>query len=57
VSTGLPVDLHIRNLPYSTATCNLTVMHNESAFCYALRMITVDIETFARCQLYRLLWP
>ena len=26
-------------------------------FCYALRMITVVIETFARCQLYRLLWP
>jgi len=26
-------------------------------FCYALRMITVVIKTFARCQLYRLLWP
>ena len=26
-------------------------------FCYALRMITVVIETFTRCQLYRLLWP
>jgi len=25
--------------------------------CYALKMITVVIETFARCQLYRLLWP
>jgi len=24
--------------------------------CYALKMITVVIETFARCQLYRLLW-
>jgi len=24
---------------------------------YALKMITVVIETFARCQLYRLLWP
>jgi len=24
---------------------------------YALRMITVVIETFARCPLYRLLWP
>jgi len=27
------------------------------AYCYALKMITVVIETFARCQLYRLLWP
>jgi len=26
-------------------------------YCYALKMITVVIETFARCQLYRLLWP
>ena len=25
-------------------------------YCYALKMITVVIETFARCQLYRLLW-
>jgi len=25
--------------------------------CYAQKMITVVIETFARCQLYRLLWP
>jgi len=24
---------------------------------YAKKMITVVIETFARCQLYRLLWP
>jgi len=24
---------------------------------YAQKMITVVIETFARCQLYRLLWP
>jgi len=31
--------------------------YNKYAFCYALRMITVVIETFARCQLYRLLWP
>jgi len=26
-------------------------------YCYAQKMITVVIETFARCQLYRLLWP
>ena len=25
--------------------------------CIAIAMITVVIETFARCQLYRLLWP
>jgi len=30
---------------------------NNSNVCYALKMITVVIETFARCQLYRLLWP
>jgi len=27
------------------------------SYCCALKMITVVIETFARCQLYRLLWP
>jgi len=32
-------------------------MMKLKTFCYALRMITVVIETFARCQLYRLLWP
>ena len=31
VATKLPVDLHILNLEYSTATCNMTVTHSESA--------------------------
>jgi len=26
--------------------------HQEAIYCYALKMITVVIETFARCQLY-----
>jgi len=30
---------------------------NSRNACYAQKMITVVIETFARCQLYRLIWP
>ena len=36
---------------------NTTAKANDTTDCYALKMITVVIETFARCQLYRLLWP
>jgi len=38
---------------------NTTAKANDTTdiYCYAQKMITVVIETFARCQLYRLLWP
>jgi len=35
---------------------NISLVQNK-ILCYAQKMITVVIETFARCQLYRLLWP
>jgi len=31
---------------------NMVVNHLMFCFCYALRMITVVIETFVRCQLH-----
>jgi len=65
LKSSINVDLD-KHRPRGLRGRNVVNIHNQLTallgwdkltYCYALKMITVVIETFARCQLYRLLWP